>query len=242
MHRYTFLAENAILVFPNLFILTIFESYAWVINTLGLIGCGFLAIWLISMTAVERFDSDQRDLQSKKSKPYLERKQFVSNFRAFMNIATILSILAVDFKIFPRRLAKAEVYGTGFMDIGVGSFIFGHAIVSTHARGAARDTSRSHIERVSKQFMGCIPIIFLGIIRLATVKGTNYHEHVTEYGVHWNFFFTLAFVKVSCDSMNSLFTDKIDLARNILTIYSFIELFICCVSFIFQFFLSIFGL
>ena len=113
-----------------------------------------------------------------------------------MNIATILSILSVDFKVFPRRFAKAEVYGTGFMDIGVGSFIFGHAIISPFARGTMTRTHRGFKSVLVKHFSGCIPILFLGIVRLISVKGANYHEHVTEYGVHWNFFFTLAFVKV----------------------------------------------
>lgn len=63
------------------------------------------------------------------------KRPFITNFRAFVNVAAAISILAVDFTIFPRRFCKAETFGTGLMDIGVGSFVISNAIVSAEARG-----------------------------------------------------------------------------------------------------------
>lgn len=44
--------------------------------------------------------------------------------------------------------------------------------------------------------MNSWPLFAMGFARLLAVKSTGYQVHVTEYGVHWNFFFTLAAVKV----------------------------------------------
>lgn len=38
------------------------------------------------------------------------------------------------------------------------------------------------------------PLLFLGFIRLIGHTAVNYQVHVSEYGVHWNFFFTMASV------------------------------------------------
>ncbi|CAN9501610.1 unnamed protein product [Ophioblennius macclurei] len=119
---------------------------------------------------------------------------FVTLFRVFVNVKTAISILAVDFVIFPRRYAKTETYGTGVMDFGVGAFVFANALVCPEARG--KNISGSKTKHILKQLMSVWPLVALGMVRLVSVKMTGYHEHVSEYGVHWNFFFTLAIVRV----------------------------------------------
>jgi len=53
------------------------------------------------------------------------------------------------------------------------------------------------VSRIVKSLTSTTPLWLLGFSRLLSVKGTGYHEHVTEYGVHWNFFFTIAIIRVS---------------------------------------------
>ncbi|ETW77608.1 hypothetical protein HETIRDRAFT_480289 [Heterobasidion irregulare TC 32-1] len=121
----------------------------------------------------------------------------LSTYRAHMMLITILSILAVDFPVFPRILAKCETYGVSLMDMGVGSFVFSQGVVS--AIPLLKDPSyltSPLIPKTTRTLRKTLPVILLGLVRVLLIKGTEYPEHVTEYGVHWNFFLTLGFIPV----------------------------------------------
>ena len=79
----------------------------------------------------------------------------------------------------PRRFAKTETYGTGLMDVGVGGL------------RSARSSSPS-ARRARVALRRALPLLALGAATLAGKRGVDYQQHVSEYGVHWNFFFTLA--------------------------------------------------
>ena len=131
---------------------------------------------------------------------------------------TVIAILSVDFPlIFPRRHCKTESFGVSLMDAGVGSFIFSHAITSPTARQASSSTSSTAASADEKGgagsgrcgvlvavFRNVLPLIVLGCSRLFAIQSTDYHVHTSEYGVHWNFFFTLAGVALASTVLEPL--------------------------------------
>ncbi|KAI0816924.1 GWT1-domain-containing protein [Trametes gibbosa] len=121
----------------------------------------------------------------------------LTTYRSHMLLLTFICILAVDFPVFPRSLAKCETFGASMMDLGVGSFVFSQGIVS--AIPLVKNPTyltQPLLPKLTAVVRKCAPVLVLGLLRTLSVKGTEYPEHVTEYGVHWNFFITLALIPV----------------------------------------------
>ena len=145
---------------------------------------------------------------SQKSSPPLRaqggRRTVVSltEFRGTLSYVTAVAILAVDFNVFPRRFAKTEIAGFSLMDAGVGLFSMSSGITtamkSVHPKPQAAGNSGGNSKKQSSSGpWRTIAILFgLGAARLIAVKASGYPEHISEYGVHWNFFFTLGSVSL----------------------------------------------
>ncbi|KAM3686702.1 hypothetical protein ACJW31_10G022000 [Castanea mollissima] len=180
----TMAVDFLVLVLPTILFFTVLAdwTYLWAI---------LLIIVLFFIIALKRSDFPS---------PSLERrvhytKEFISSYRVSMMILTCLCILAVDFRIFPRKYAKTETYGTSLMDIGVGSFVLVNSLVSRQARNVSSVRWKTALQSTS-------PLIILGFVRLISTAGVDYQVHVGEYGVHWNFFFTLAVTSMLTSIIN----------------------------------------
>ena len=184
------------LVLPVLLAFTVSADHAVALNTTMLCVAFILLLLLNSTSNSKEVKTTSWNLSKTLNSAAPEKQPFIGNFRAYVLIATATGILAVDFAIFPRRFAKAETYGAGLMDVGVGAFIISNSIVAPEARGVDI-RKEGFFKAVLKSFQSALPLLILGCCRFAAVKSTDYQEHVSEYGTHWNFFFTLFVVRVS---------------------------------------------
>ncbi|KAL2095061.1 hypothetical protein ACEWY4_009780 [Coilia grayii] len=197
-----FLLDFIFLILPLILLSTVFSPILHlIITSIVVIDIGLLyQIWQKKKQPATLLDAWKRFVQSKVESDLVP---FITVFRVEVNVKTALCILAVDFSVFPRRYAKTETYGTGVMDIGVGAYILANAIVCPEAR--RKENKGSHFSHVVRQLWSVWPLVLLGMARLISVKMSGYQEHVTEYGVHWNFFFTLAIVRVIASLLLAVF-------------------------------------
>ncbi|NXG80212.1 PIGW protein, partial [Baryphthengus martii] len=203
--KYGLLLDFLVLVSPLLFCCTVLSPVLFLMPIIIAAFCAGIFSIIYSQRKHESrvpFRQIVRDFQQTSLDP--EYVPAITVFRVYVNVLTSISILAVDFPQYPRRYAKAETYGTGVMDLGVGAFIFGNALVCPEVRQKAYVT-RSKFSNLAKQFFSVWPLIFLGAGRLLSVKSLEYQEHTSEYGVHWNFFFTLAFVRLAASLLLAVF-------------------------------------
>ncbi|ELP88330.1 GPI-anchored wall transfer protein, putative [Entamoeba invadens IP1] len=119
-------------------------------------------------------------------------------FRSMINLWTLIAILAVDFKVFPRMHTKSEFYGVSLMDIGVGAIV----VCSGVAAGLKENTT-PYFKNLVSNILHSIPFFVIGGVRLLATGAVNYQHHMSEYGLHMNFFFVLGFVQILTAVINS---------------------------------------
>ena len=191
-HR-VFIVEFICLVAPIVLCCTLASDYL-LHALLGMLVVALCADRINTIDKGTRATTDRRTGKCGNSSTVTKtRHAFISWYRGNVMIITCVCILAVDFRVFPRRYGKTEIYGTGLMDMGVGSFVFSSALVSRASRADSKRSkgtegrgliSASRLRRI-------VQVFFLGTLRAAVHYGIDYQTHISEYGVHWNFFFTL---------------------------------------------------
>ncbi|XP_031827700.2 uncharacterized protein LOC116424869 [Nomia melanderi] len=212
------LVEFILLIIPAILCCTILSEYIITVC------CAMLSISIVNILLLALNSNSS----SYSIKPSQVKKPFITNFRAMTNIITTICILAIDFRIFPRKFAKTEVFGYSLMDTGVGLFILSNALVAPEAKDFAPKQRIGFVHTLSRNIKqsakSCIPLLILGFGRSVAIEVIGYQKHVTEYGIHWNFFITLAFVKLFTSSITSTISSKYSLLSGawILTMHEYI--------------------
>jgi len=134
-------------------------------------------------------------------------RQSVAEYRTLVLVVTVICILAVDFPaVFPDKFHKSAKFGTSIMDLGVGGFIVANGLVAREARSlttlpgvkkpSVRQRFQTGLKNMNATFRSSALLVGMGVGRALAVAIFDYPVIVTEYGVHWNFFLTLASVKM----------------------------------------------
>ncbi|XP_017883489.1 uncharacterized protein At4g17910-like [Ceratina calcarata] len=200
--------EFVLIVIPSILCCTVLSEYVLTV------GCCMIVISIINVLLIGTNTSTVSSIR-----PTYGKRPFITNFRGLTNMISAICILAVDFHIFPRKFVKTEFFGYSLMDTGVGLFVFSNAIVAPEAKDFTLKPRAGFLYTISKNIKrtarSCIPLLILGFGRSAAVEILGYQKHVTEYGIHWNFFITLAFVKLFTSTITSTISSRYSLLSGI---------------------------
>lgn len=174
-----FLLEFVTLVLPTVFNFTLFSKHPIIQFIVYLILFAFPFTWML----LNKNYLSSSSIRTKK-KPY------ITIYRFLLNTYTVFCILAVDFNVFPRRYAKTEKYGHSIMDIGVGCYVCSYSLLF---RIPKINNLPKYVFEVLKEML---PILMIGFGRTFFITISDYHHYDFEYGVHWNFFMTLACLQI----------------------------------------------
>ncbi|KAG7448680.1 GWT1-domain-containing protein [Guyanagaster necrorhizus] len=185
-----------ILVLPLLLSMTLFANMPTLLSILMLVPALGLS-FLPRRESGTPLPSNESERDPASATAIVAPLPYLTTYRAHMLLMTVLAILAVDFPLFPRSLAKCESFGVSLMDLGVGAFVFSQGVISAIPLIKSPAYLASPVlSKLATTIRKVFPILVLGIVRVLLVKGTEYPEHETEYGTHWNFFITLALLPV----------------------------------------------
>jgi hypothetical protein len=113
-----FLLEWLLIAVPSLLTMTVLAGYSLHVLLAQVSAC--VALHLIALTAwgAPIFSLQLLPQHSLWMLMRESRRSFISNFRSGMMLLTCVAILAVDFRVFPRRFAKTETFGTSVVSPG----------------------------------------------------------------------------------------------------------------------------
>uniref|UniRef100_A0A7E4VJZ4 Phosphatidylinositol-glycan biosynthesis class W protein n=1 Tax=Panagrellus redivivus TaxID=6233 RepID=A0A7E4VJZ4_PANRE len=170
-----FIAEFFSLMLPCLFMFTIFGDHPFWL--LGIMIC--IGLCILLGTGMFYYHPQTTE-------------DFYNDFRCYLHVITVIAILGVDFPFFHRRFAKTKALGISPMDLGTAL----HVLCMGYGAGLYYKSFRQYSFKKNG-------LIFLGLSLLGGIKagfihfsGVSYHSEVTEYGVLWNFFISLAILKL----------------------------------------------
>lgn len=168
-----------------------------------------ILVWPLRLTRMQATQAVRKKGVYKPALTFLDEAQTMlricAECRAVVMVTVCIVILAVDFpSVFTRSHVKTQEYGFSIMDLGTGSIVSMTASCGS-IRQALRPAGvhKQRSELLLQRLCSVWPLLVVGTGRMLLMRAVDYHVPNSEYGVHWNFFFTLGVISV-CSSLANL--------------------------------------